>query len=715
MTEAARPTPADPLPGTPVDPTVPSARRERTPPELGIDAIAVLEGRAFMYSDSLGDVPRGSIGGLVYADTRFLDRWELTIGGKRPKLLRSHTVDYYSAAFFLTNPTLDDVRENTLSIRRRRFVGDGMREEISVHSYADHPVKAQLRLAVGTDFADLFEIKADVRDRSAQITAGGSGSEVTFAYENEGFNARTLVETETAPSQIDGTTLVWDLELLPRGKWKTTLTAHVHVSGLLLKPSHEDFGDKPKKGDDPLSRWLDELPRFRMHSELFGNVLQKSIDDLTALRITADVGGMEFTLPAAGLPWFMTLFGRDTLFTSFMTIGVGPQLARGALFTLALGQGKKVDDFHDEEPGKILHEFRAGELTQLGLKPHNPYYGAVDSTPLFLIVLSAYWHWTQDGDFVTQHWPNVLAALEWIDRYGDLDGDGFIDYQTRSTQGLGNQCWRDSWDGVQFADGHIPYLPIAIAEAQGYVYDAKLRIAQIAEDLMDDADLAARLRKEAVELRDRFNDQFWIEARGGYYAIGLDGDKAPIDSMTSNQGHLLWSGIVPDDRAARVAANLMGDAMFSGWGVRTLSEDDEGFNPVGYHTGTIWPHDNAIIAAGLSRYGFRDEANRIALAMLEAASFSEFRLPEAFAGFDKSAGSFPVPYPTACSPQAWATAAPFVLLATMLGVRVEGGKLVLHPHVPKELGRIFVHGLHAFGTHFDIEAEGDTGEIRPTK
>ncbi len=667
-----------------------------------------------MYSDARGDVPQGSIGGLVFADTRFLDRWELTIGGKPAKLLRSHTVDYYSAGFFLTNPALDGIRENTFSIRRRRFVGDGMREEISVHSYADHPMKAELRLAVGADFADLFEIKADVRDRSAQITVGGSGSEVTFAYENQGFSARTRVDSETVPDRIDGTDLVWNLELPPRGKWKTTLTIHVHASGLLLEPTHEDFGDEPKKGDDPLSRWLDELPRFRMRSELFGNVLQKSIDDLTALRISAEIGGTEFTLPAAGLPWFMTLFGRDTLITSFMTIGVGPQLARGALFTLALGQGTKLDDFHDEEPGKILHEFRAGELTQLGLKPHNPYYGAVDSTPLFLIVMSAYWHWTQDADFVKQHWPNVMAALEWIDRYGDLDGDGFIDYQTRSTQGLGNQCWRDSWDGVQFADGHIPYLPIAIAEAQGYVYDAKLRIAQIAEDLMEDMDLAARLCKEAAALRDRFNDRFWIDARGGYYAIGLDGDKAPIDSMTSNQGHLLWSGIVPDDRAAKVAANLMSDAMFSGWGVRTLSEEDQGFNPVGYHTGTIWPHDNAIVAAGLARYGFRDEANRIALALLEAASFSEFRLPEAFAGFDKSAGSFPVPYPTACSPQAWATAAPFVLLAAMLGLRVEGGKLVLHPHVPKELGRIFVHGLHAFGTHFDIEAEGDTGEIRPT-
>jgi glycogen debranching enzyme len=419
-------------------------------------------------------------------------------------------------------------------------------------------------------------------------------------------------------------------------------------------------------------------------------------------------------LPAAGLPWFMTLFGRDTLITALQTVGVGPDLARGALHLLGALQGTKVDDFRDEEPGKILHEVRQGELTVLGEKPHSPYYGTADATALYLILMSTYWRWTSDHNFVRARWPNVLAALEWIDRHGDRDGDGFIEYQTRSSQGLGNQCWKDSWDGVQFADGRIPYLPIATCELQGYAYDAKLRIAELAERVTGDDATGARLRAEASVLRDRFNEVFWSDERGGYYPVGLDGDKRPIDSMTSNMGHLLWSGIVPEDRAAAVARHLLSDAMFSGWGVRTLSNEDAGYNPIGYHVGTIWPHDNAILALGLERYGFRDEANRIALAQIEAAAFSGFRLPEAFAGLDRRFGRFPVPFPTACSPQAWATGAPFVFLKVLLGLEAHAGELTIDPQVPEELGRIFVHGLHAFGTHWDVEARGSQGHVSPT-
>jgi glycogen debranching enzyme len=289
-----------------------------------------------------------------------------------------------------------------------------------------------------------------------------------------------------------------------------------------------------------------------------------------------------------------------------------------------------------------------------------------------------------------------------------------VEYQTRSSQGLGNQCWKDSWDGIQFSDGRIPYLPIATAEIQGYVYDAKLRVAEMAERVIGDQTLAGRLREEAGALRDRFDETFWNGDRGGYYVVGLDGDKRQIDSMTSNMGHLLWSGIVPQERAATIAGHLMSDAMFSGWGVRTMSNKDAGYNPIGYHVGTIWPHDNAIVALGLERYGFRDEANRIALAQLEAAGFSEFRLPEAFAGLHRSLGRFPVPYPTACSPQAWATGAPFVFLKVMLGLSAEGGQLRIDPVVPEEIGRVFIHGLHAFGTHWDVEAFGTNGHVRLT-
>jgi glycogen debranching enzyme len=375
-------------------------------------------------------------------------------------------------------------------------------------------------------------------------------------------------------------------------------------------------------------------------------------------------------------------------------------------------QGKEINDFKDEEPGKILHEIRQGELTRLGLKPHSPYYGTADATMLWLILLSEYWRWTADSGLVRRLAPNVFAALEWIDRYGDRDSDGYVEYQTRSPQGLGNQCWRDSWDGVQFSDGRIPYLPLATCELQGYVYDAKERMAELAAGPLENPMLAGRLRAEAAALRERFDRDFWIDERGGYYAIALDGDKRRVDSKTSNMGHLLWSGIVSAERADRVVRQLMSDAMFSGWGVRTLSTEDSGYNPIGYHLGTVWPHDNSLIALGLSRYGYREEANRIALAQMEAASYTGYRLPEAFSGYPRSVSRFPVPYPTACSPQAWATAAPMVFLRTMLGLDAVDGTLKVDPFVPQRFGHISIRGITAFGARWDLEAVGNTGTVQ---
>ncbi|WP_346120891.1 amylo-alpha-1,6-glucosidase [Micromonospora coerulea] len=407
------------------------------------------------------------------------------------------------------------------------------------------------------------------------------------------------------------------------------------------------------------------------------------------------------------------MFGRDSLITAYQTICFGPRLTRGALRTLARYQGDEVDDFRDEEPGKIIHEVRTGELTRLGIKPYDPYYGTADATQLWLILLSEYWRWTRDDELVRDLRDNVHAALRWIDQYGDRDRDGYVEYATRSPQGLGNQCWRDSWDGVQFADGTIPVLPIATCELQGYTYDAKLRIAELADSgPLNDPALAQRLLAEAEELRARFNRDFWIEDRGGYYAIGLDGDKRKIDSMTSNMGHLLWSGIVPEDRAAIVARQLMSDEMFSGWGVRTVSTADRGYNPIGYHMGTVWPHDNSLIAHGLARYGYRHEANRITTAMLDAAQCSNFRLPEVFSGYERTFSRIPVRYPTACDPQAWASGAPLLFLRTMMGLDARDGQLVLDPALPEGYGRMLLAGTNAFGKRWDIEISEGLTDIR---
>ena len=722
---ARRPTPLDPYP----QPRPPSAEEERPrPTELGPDAIAVLEGRTFMFSDALGDVTPGSTGGLVHEDTRFVSQWELRLDGRPLSLLKSAPVDYNSAAFFLSNPETPRLRAHSVAVRRLRLVGGGALEQIAVFNTSSEAISCEMRLRCGADFADLFEIRSGVRDRSDDIVAaaGAGRRSVRFRYRVSDFLAETTVRidrceiVEGATEQVvaavrprvEGTDVVWQLELPPRCFLLTLLKVGVRVNNVAFEPVADGFGGPQQPVEGPLTGWLEHIPRFETDRPLLSSVFRQSVVDLAALRVTGDLLGESYVLPAAGLPWFMTLFGRDTLITSLQTLWVGHRLARGALHLLGALQGTRVDEFRDEEPGKILHEVRSGELARVGEKPHSRYYGTADATPLWLILLSDYWRFTGQDAFVLGRWDKVVAALAWIDGYGDRDGDGYVEYQTRSAEGLGNQCWKDSWDGVQFADGTIPHLPIATAEIQGYVYDAKLRVAELARRLRGDVSLAERLEREAEALYARFNDDFWSEERGGYYVVGLDGDKRPIDSMTSNMGHLLWSGIVPQERAGVVAGQLMSDAMFSGWGVRTLSTDDRGYNPLGYHIGTIWPHDNALIALGLARAGFRDEANRIALAQLEAAAFTGNRLPEAFAGFERWVSRFPVPYPTACSPQAWATAAPFVFVQAMLGLDARDGELRLDPHVPDEIGRICVRRLHALGAEWEVEAVGSEGEVR---
>jgi glycogen debranching enzyme len=355
---------------------------------------------------------------------------------------------------------------------------------------------------------------------------------------------------------------------------------------------------------------------------------------------------------------------------------------------LAARQSKEDDRFRDAEPGKILHEIRFGELTHFDERPHSPYFGTADATPLFLVLLDEYERWTGDTQLVRELEPNARAALAWIDSWGDRDGDGYVEYERRNTEtGLENQCWKDSWDSIRFADGSIAKGPIATCEIQGYVYDAKVRTARLAREVWGDSELADRLEREANDLKRRFNDDFWIEGRG-FYALALDGQKKPVDSLTSNVGHLLWSGIVPEERAEQLAKHLVGYPLFSGWGVRTMAEGEGGYNPIRYHNGTVWPHDNSLIAQGLARYGFREEAAKISLATLEAATFFRYRLPEVFAGYRRGRTSFPVEYPTASSPQAWATGTPLLLLRVLLGLEPEGDELRCDPHVPEQIGRL---------------------------
>jgi glycogen debranching enzyme len=710
-----RPTPANPLPGITTDVRVRGHEDTPLPPGLP-NAIGVFDGRAFMYSDGAGDVPPAGMGGLIANDTRLLNRWELLIDGHLSRALRAQATDYYSATFFLTNQGRRGLPASTLDLRRIRLVGrDGLRERISLRSYAADPVRVELRLRTGVDFADLLEIRANrIRDRSAMIRRdhAADGSRLSFDYRNGGFEACTQVLVDPPADRIDGDDLVWELTLRREEQHWFDLQVPLELGPMDLPSVRVRAEGTALDVQDPARQWDADRAHIRCGSPLLERVLNQSAEDLLALRVRARIGGQEVILPAAGAPWFLTLFGRDTLITAYQTMGANPNLARGALISLARLQGRRCNDFTDEQPGRIPHESREGELTRHGELPYSPYYGTADATQLWLILLSEYWRWTGDDELVRRLWDEALAALGWIDRYGDRDGDGYVEYATASPQGLGNQCWRDSWDGVQFADGRIPVLPIATCELQGYVFDAKTRLAELAAGPMADPALAARLRDQAERLFERFNRDFWIEERGGYYAIGLDGDKFRIDSLTSNIGHLLWSGIVPPERAPLLARQLMSPAMFSGWGIRTLSTDDAGYNPIGYHTGTVWPHDTSLIVQGLTQYGLRDEANRLALALLAAADHFDQRLPEVFAGFSRDDGPFPVPYPTPCSPQAWASGAPLQLLGSILGLDARDGRLTVLPQVPAELGTIRIDRLRAFGRRWFVEATG--GESRVT-
>ncbi len=680
------------------------------------DLVHVLQGSAFMLTDPAGDIHDGSIAGLFHEDTRYLNRFVLTVDGQSPIVLSASNADYNAAAFFLTNPELDGVLGESMSIQRYRSIDEVVDEVVLVQNHLNEEAALTVRLSFGSDFADLFEVKDMHVEKRGTLSTSHDPERafLLFEYRHGDFHAATRIHSSERP-EIDGDDFVFDLRLAPRATWKTRLQVAFRVGEafqpLLFQDREASRVLRAWRETDYVQKWRDEAPKLEADWDLLKLVYEKSVVDLAALRLHATVEGNDFSLPAAGLPWFMAIFGRDTLITAYQSLFIGPELARGALNALAGLQGKEVNDFKDEEPGKILHEIRFGELTVLGEKPHRPYYGTADATPLFLVLLSEYWRVTKDDATVQALRDNALRALEWIDKFGDRDGDGYVEYDTRSSQGLENQGWKDSWDGVRFADGSVAGLPIAMCEIQGYAYDAKVRLAELAEQVWDDAELAQSLRQQAAALYEKFNEDYWIGERGGYYAVALDGEKRKVDSLTSNMGHLLWSGIVPEDRARILVQQLFSPAMWSGWGVRTLSADDNGYNPIGYHTGTVWPHDNSLISAGLYRYGFREEAMRIVSAMIEAAGYTDYRLPEVFAGYPRSDSRVPVRYPTASSPQAWATASPFLWLRLVLGMEVDNGAISTAPLPLPRCEWIALRGAHALGKRFDVRSDGTITEL----
>jgi glycogen debranching enzyme len=670
--------------------------------DLASKTLAVKEGETFLYTDLEGNLDHGGDYGLgLYSrDTRFLSHFRMTISGRDPVLLSSSAERGYMSHVDLTNPALFDgdeeaVPQQTLNIRRIRAVNGRLFERVRVKNYNALAVELDLEFSFGADFADIFEVRGmadETRPRPDPPMLEGRC--LTFsALGRDGLRRSTLIEFTATPDETrfegDVVHVVFRLRL---GPYQTRLI------GMTMDPVlGED--DVPEVDFDvavhTLRRsyedWERACTQLVTDNEQFNELLDRSLRDLRALYTHTPDGGVL----AAGIPWYVTIFGRDSIIASHQILSVNPGPAREVLQMLAAHQGTEVDDWRDEEPGKILHEVRQGELARAGIVPHTPYFGSVDSTPLFLVLLAQYFRWTGDLDLVGRLRPNAEAALRWIDEYGDIDGDGFVEYRTRSARGIRNQGWKDSHDSMVHADGRLAEPPIALSEVQAYVYLAKSRIADVFLALGDDR-RAQTLVMEAEELRHRYNETFWMEDER-FFAAALDGDKRQVRTVMSNPGHGLYCGIVDDDKAALLAKRLLAPDMFSGWGIRTMSKSAAAYNPMSYHNGSVWPHDNALIAAGLKRYGFARSTNRVATALFDAAIEADYlRLPELFCGFTRRTPNRPVSYPVACSPQAWAAGSPFLMLQAMLGISARAHENLLtvnKPHLPTWLNTVEVRNL----------------------
>ncbi|MFP5341459.1 MAG: glycogen debranching N-terminal domain-containing protein [Candidatus Limnocylindria bacterium] len=718
-------------------------------------------GPHYLLTDPFGDIHPDSRGlGLYRGDTRILSSAVLRVGGQRPVLLSAGVGANYRGTIQMTNPSLDrnpaaktertvpaqpapggatgtDRAEpaeaqpepfdglvgRTLGISRDRRLGtDGVQERIDIVNHGAAPLTIPVELDLGCDAADIFEVRGYPRTGRGRLgPIAVREDRATFPYDGlDGVRRSTHIAWSAPPTSVvaeapdapSGGSIraTWTITLEPGATrsvgwtvWASERPAPADEAGAVDEALFPPVPSVPAdEGAAAYDAWAAAGSSVASDHELFNLVLRRSIADLRLLYNEGPDPGEHYV--AAGVPWFSTLFGRDALITAYEALAFRPQLAVETLNVLAAHQATEVDDWRDAEPGKILHELRSGEMAGAGEIPHTPYYGSVDSTPLWLILLAATFDWTGDRTMLERLWPNALAALDWIDRYGDRDGDGFIEYERRSARGLLNQGWKDSSDSIRDRAGVEAVPPIALAEVQGYVYDAWRRIAPLAR-LRGNDRLASRLEAQADALRQRFEEAFWIPDQR-YYAIALDADRRPADAIGSNAGQCLWSGIVAPERAAAVVDRLLGPSMFSGWGIRTYAADQPGYNPIGYHTGTVWPHDTALIAAGLKRYGFDDGSNRLVGRVLEAAQqFADYRLPELFCGFDREETSAPVPYPVACSPQAWAAGAPYLFLTTMLGMHAHADRAELelvHPSLPEWLTKVTIHGLRIGDATVDL-------------
>ncbi|AGY60046.1 glycogen debranching N-terminal domain-containing protein [Gloeobacter kilaueensis] len=662
--------------------------------------VVINDGSTFLVTASDGSIDENLAQGFFVRDTRLISYYEITLNRCRLSLLASSTINHHSALYQFTNPEMPSVggpvKAGQLIISVRRDVAVGMHEDIDIANHASGSVRFQLMLAIRSDFADIFQVKSRQLLVRGQTTTTWDETTLTTTYSNGSFRRGIIVLpcSSDAPPRYANGRLIFDIQLEAGRSWHTCIDFTAVADSEQLVPARSCSQQHRTEANQLRDDFVAHSTHLHSSNAEVNALYRQALEDMGALRIAVKDNDRHYWMPAAGIPWFVAVFGRDSIIASLQTMAVHPELASGTLLRLAMLQAEAVDDWHDAQPGKILHELRSGELTELGELPYTPYYGTVDATPLWAVTLAESYDWLADRQMLDLCRPALERALAWIDRYGDFDGDGFVEYLTHSQQGLRNQGWKDSGDAIVYPDGQLVEPPIALCEVQGYVYDAWRRAAQLFE-VWGEADRARKLRSRADALFEAFNERFWMEEEG-FYCLGLDRDKQPIRSITSNPGQLLVSSIVPPERAGRVVSRLFAADLWSGWGIRTLSSEHVAYNPISYQRGSVWPHDNAIIAAGLKRYGFDAEVARIAEGIFAAAGYFEAgRMPELFAGIERRADGFPVPYPEANVPQAWAAGAILLLIRTLLGLRAEAShhRLLVRPVLPDWLNRVQLRNL----------------------
>lgn len=689
---------------------------------VGPPVLTINQGTNFMVTDPKGEVALSSDQGIYACDTRFLSYYATFADGIPWSLLTSNVTRYYAASFYLTNDELatehGTIEAGTLGLVIHRSIVDGIHEDIEVTNYDLKPARFSFEVALRSDFADLFEVRTKkfVRRGHIETLWDATLSTLTTRYRHEDFERalRYQVDCRGAQPHYANGRITWDVVIEPGETWHTCGLYHLEYDGAVHSPDPACREHLARtEPDRQLRRWIARTPALLSGNEDMSRLYRQSVEDLNALSLEQSEEGDGAWLPLAGVPWFVTVFGRDTLIASLQTMPVNTGMAYGTLQVLADYQAKERDDWRDAQPGKIMHEVRYGELAHFKRIPHTPYYGTADATLLYLIVLHETWKWTGDELLLRRYLDVAERCLEWIDAYGDLDGDGFQEYETRSGQGYENVGWKDGLDSVVHPDGRNVPQPKALCELQGYVFDAWMRMAEVYAALGDGA-RASTLRERARHLQVAFEARFWCEEIDSY-AFTLDPAKQPVATVVSNAGHCLWSGIASPEHAARVVRRLMEPDMLSGWGIRTLSSSHRAFNPFAYQRGSVWPHDNGILALGFRRYGYAEEAGRVSREIVEAArSFVSYRLPELWAGIQRSSYTFPVQYATANVPQAWAAGSVFHLLQAMLGLRGDapGGRLLVSPEVPGWLGDVELRGIRVGNGIVDLRCWRDQGEQR---